>query len=255
MKKGGKSGPAPIRKPHSSLPVLAKYLAMCGVSARRKAAELITAGRVSINGTMVDDLAYRVQPKDVVTVDGKKIRPVSKIYLVMNKPKDTITTMSDDRDRKTVIDVLRGEVPQRVFAVGRLDRNTTGLLLMTNDGDLAVKLSHPSSEVPKVYRAKLDKPFAKGDLAALRSGVDLHDGFMKPDRAEVILGTKRCDVLVVVHSGKYHIVHRMFQHLKYKVTALERVQVGPLTLDDLPRGHWRYLSEDEVEMLRASVKS
>ncbi len=148
---------------------------MCGVSARRKAADLIAAGRVTVNGTMSDEPGYRVQPTDKIAVDGKSVRPVSKIYLMMNKPKDTITTMSDERDRNTVIDVLRGEVPERVFAVGRLDRNTTGLLLMTNDGDLAVKLSHPSTEVSKVYRATLDKPFPKIDLAALRGGVELHD--------------------------------------------------------------------------------
>ena len=243
-----------IRKPHSPFPVLSKYLAMCGVSARRKAADLIAAGRVTVNGTMSDEPGYRVQPTDKIAVDGKSVRPVSKIYLMMNKPKDTITTMSDERDRNTVIDVLRGEVPERVFAVGRLDRNTTGLLLMTNDGDLAVKLSHPSTEVSKVYRATLDKPFPKIDLAALRGGVELHDGFLKPDEVEVIPGTKRCEVLVVIHSGRYHIVRRLFRYLQYKVTALERVQVGPLTLDDLPRGHWRYLTEDEVEMLRASVR-
>lgn len=230
---------------------LNKFLAHSGVASRRGAADIIKAGRVYVDGERVTDIGYRVLPKQKITIDGKPIKPVSKkVYILMNKPKDYITTVKDDRGRKTVMDLMRPQVKTRVYPVGRLDRRTTGLLLMTNDGDLAKKLSHPSFEVVKRYHVVLDRPVSKGDLTKLLKGIKLEDGVTKVDAAVHAQDLPKSEVGLELHSGKNRIIRRLFEHLGYKVKRLDRVYYAGLTKKDLPRGRFRHLSKEEIIMLK-----
>ncbi|MCO5229763.1 MAG: pseudouridine synthase [Chitinophagales bacterium] len=231
---------------------LNKYIANAGICSRRKADELISQGQVQVNGVVIYEMGYKVLPKDIVTYNGKKVVSENKVYVLLNKPKDFITTTSDERDRKTVMQLIKTVAESaRLYPVGRLDRNTTGLLLLTNDGELAQHLSHPSTNVVKVYQVELDKPIKKGDLELIRQGVLLEDGMAHVD--EIDITEPQVDarfVGVAIHSGKNRIVRRIFEHLGYEVKKLDRVSYAGLTKKDLPRGNWRYLTEKEWVYLK-----
>jgi 23S rRNA pseudouridine2605 synthase len=230
---------------------LNKYLADCGICSRRAAQLPIEKGEVTINGTVIKEIGYRVQKGDVVTYQGKVVKPQTrKVYILLNKPKDTITTADDPEGRATVMDIVERTVKIRVFPVGRLDRNTTGLLLLTNDGDLALKLSHPSYQMKKVYQVKLNKYLSKNHLDEIRNGVPLEDGIVHVTAIDYIEGAQKSEVGVEIHIGKNRIVRRIFEHFGYEIDKLDRVYYAGLTKKDLPRGKYRHLTEREVIMLK-----
>ncbi len=231
--------------------VLNKYVALCGICSRRKAVEYVKDGKIKVNNKIITVPYHKVQQKDKVYFEDKLIKiEEKKVYILMNKPKNCITTAKDPEGRKTVLDIVANACKERVFAVGRLDRNTTGLLLLTNDGDLAKKLSHPSSEVKKLYYATLDQSFSTIDLEKLLKGLDLEDGRIEVDEAGYVEDSKRMEVGVEIHSGRNRIVRRIFEHLGYEVKKLDRIYFAGLTKKDLPRGKWRYLTDKEVIMLK-----
>jgi 23S rRNA pseudouridine2605 synthase len=228
---------------------LNRYIANAGICSRREADELISSGQISVNGKIITEMGYKVSNDDVVKFGKKKLNPEKFVYILINKPKDYITTTDDPEERKTVLDLIKGACFERVYPVGRLDRNTTGLLLMTNDGELAKKLTHPSSEIRKIYQAELDKPITTEDFEKLQAGLNLEDGFIRPDEAGLVTP----DAMVVgleIHSGRNRIVRRMFEHLGYTVQKLDRTVFAGLDKKDLPRGKWRFLAEKEVVRLK-----
>ncbi len=230
---------------------LNRYIAKAGVCSRREADELILQGLITVNGTVVKEMGFQVTPgKDVVSHKGQVLNPQRNVYILLNKPKNMITTTSDDRGRRIVLDTIERATKERVFPVGRLDRNTTGLLLLTNDGKLAEKLTHPSQEVRKVYKATLDKPLTEEDLDKLVEGIQLEDGPAKVDAIDYVMEGRKDVVGLEIHIGRNRIVRRMFEHLGYEVTALDRTMLGPLTKKALPRGKWRELSIQEVAWLK-----
>lgn len=228
---------------------LNKYLSNAGVSSRREADELIKAGAVTVNGKVVTEMGYRVMPNDKINYGGETLRNERKVYLMLNKPKDYLTTTDDPRERRTVMELIQGACRERVYPVGRLDRNTTGLLLFTNDGELATKLMHPKHGIKKVYHVLLNKNMKPADYAQLHEGVELEDGFIKPDDASFV-GEGKKEIGIEIHSGKNRIVRRIFEHLGYEVIKLDRVVFAGLTKKDLPRGKWRFLNEKEVGFLK-----
>ena len=229
---------------------LNKYIAHCGIASRRAADTLIMQGHVAVNGKVVQEMGYHVQEKDVVTFKGKPVKPVDKlVYILLNKPRNVLCTSADERGRKTVMDLLATKVPERVYPVGRLDRNTTGLLLLTNDGDMTKKLSHPSHKVPKVYQVTLDKNVSLADFEKISQGITLEDGDIKPDSLHYVAGSKK-ELDIEVHSGRNRIVRRIFEHLGYEVVKLDRVYYAGLTKKNLPRGRFRPLTKEEVRMLK-----
>ncbi len=229
---------------------LNKFLANSGVCSRREADVLIESGAVSVNGEIVTRLGTKVKPSDTVFYNGQKLRAEKKVYVLLNKPKDFITTTDDPQKRKTVLDLVRKAGRERIFPVGRLDRNTTGLLLLTNDGELAKKLTHPSHGVKKLYEAHLDKPLTKADMVAISEGVVLDGEKVIPDAiAYAGTGEKKEKVGVELHSGQNRVVKRIFEHFGYKVVKLDRSVFAGLTKKDLPRGKWRFLTEKEVGYL------
>lgn len=229
---------------------LNKFLAMAGVGSRRKNDELILSGAVKINGRTVHELGIRVYPsKDLITVNGKRIVPAKRnVYIILNKPKDCITTVSDEKGRTTVMDYVR--LKERIFPVGRLDRNTTGVLILTNDGELANKLMHPRFEAEKVYRVALNKPVTDEHIGLLRRGVKLSDGIARALRAEAIRGSGRIKVLIALREGRNREVRRIFEVLGYDVKQLERISFSGITQEGLQRGRWRYMTNREVSHLR-----
>ncbi len=230
---------------------LNRYLAHAGIAARRKADVLIASGHVTVNGEVMKEMGHRVKPTDVVKFQGKIVKPKTNfVYILLNKPKDHITTSSDEKGRKTVMELIASATEERVFPVGRLDRNTTGLLLLTNDGDLAQKLAHPSFEVKKIYHVVLDKPFTKEHFDELKKGVKLEDGDAKVNDIGFPNPHDSREVGVEIHIGKNRIVRRMFEHLGYHVEALDRVMYAGLTKKDLPRKRWRMLTPVEVMQLK-----
>lgn len=234
---------------------LNKYVAHAGVCSRRKAGELVKLGKIRVNGIVEANPAIEVGPEDKVEYNGKVLKVVvKKIYLLLNKPKNVITTMDDKRGRKTVWDVVKEKVDSKVFPVGRLDRNTTGLLLLTNDGDLAYKLSHPSSSVKKIYQVVLDRPLAEEDLAKIEKGLKLEDGIATVDVVTYIQELPPNNIGIQLHSGKNRIIRRIFEHLNYTVDALDRVYFAGLTKKDLPRGWSRELKKKEIIMLKHFTK-
>ncbi len=233
---------------------LNRFIANAGICSRREADTLITAGLVTINGSVVTEMGYKVKAGDDIRYNGERLSVEEKIYILMNKPKDAITTAEDPEGRKTVFDLIEGKLAQRVFAVGRLDRNTTGVLLLTNDGDLAQRLMHPKYEVEKVYIATLNKDLTKNDLWQLAGGVELEDGMIKPDAVAYAEESKKDVIGVEIHSGRNRIVHRMFEHMGYLVDKLDRVAYAGLTKSKLKRGEWRELTEKELKTLKRNVK-
>jgi len=231
---------------------LNKYLSNAGVASRREADVLIQSGVVSVNDQIILEMGYKIKPGDVVKYDGETISAETKRYVLLNKPKDFITTMDDPLGRKTVMSLVRKACKERIYPVGRLDRDTTGLLLFTNDGDLAKKLTHPRYRASKVYHVELNKPVTFEDLELLRTGIHLEDGKIKCDKAEYVSNGSSREVGVEIHSGKNRIVRRMFEALGYVVIKLDRVQFSGLTKKDLPRGYFRHLTEQEVSFLKMS---
>ena len=230
---------------------LNKYVAHSGVCSRRQAAEHVKEGLVKVNGEIVLEPFYLVQPEDKVSFKDQPIRlEVRKVYYLLNKPKDVITTLKDDRGRRTVMDILGDEITARVYPVGRLDRATTGLLILTNDGDLAKKLSHPSHGVKKFYQVSLDKPLEQEHFDIIAAGFELDDGPVQVDGIGFIRGGKRSEVGLEIHIGRNRIVRRIFQHFGYEVKRLDRTYYAGLTKKDLPRGHYRPLSQREIVMLK-----
>ncbi len=230
---------------------LNKYIAHCGICSRRKAAEYIQEGLVTVNGKVVNEIGHRVMEADIVTFKGKPVKPETrKIYLLLNKPKDFVTTVNDEKGRKTVMDIVGKAIKERIYPVGRLDRATLGLLLLTNDGDLAKKLSHPSHGVSKVYQVTLDKPVTEEHLELIRNGLTLEDGPTPVDGVNYIKNEPQTVVGIEIHIGRNRIVRRIFEFLGYKVKKLDRTIYAGLTKKDLPRGRFRHLTEKEVIMLK-----
>lgn len=239
-----------VRKQDKTMP-LNKYVAHCGICSRRDAVPLIKEGKMRVNDVVILEPGFKVNPNDVVTFAGKKILPEKNlVYILLNKPKDYITTLDDPEGRKTVLDLLRGVTAERIFPVGRLDRNTTGVLLLTNDGDLTQKLSHPSHEVRKIYEVKLDKPLGKLDFERILNGLDLEDGFVRADSLAYTDPKDKSIIGIELHSGRNRIVRRMFESLGYDVRNLDRVMFGNLTKKNVERGKWRYLVEKEIRLLK-----
>jgi 23S rRNA pseudouridine2605 synthase len=229
---------------------LNKYLSNAGVCSRREADVLIQTGVVTVNGEFITELGYKIKPGDVVQYDGETINAEKKRYVLLNKPKGFITTMDDPRGRKTVMSLVKKACRERIYPVGRLDRETTGLLLFTNDGDMAKKLTHPRYQARKIYHVETDKPIKKEDLEKLLSGVVLEDGKTSCDKVSYIDGGTEYEAGVELHSGKNRVVRRLFEALGYKVVKLDRVQFASLTKKDLPRGMFRHLTEQEVAFLK-----
>ena len=229
---------------------LNKFLANAGVCSRREADEFITAGVVSVNGEVVTELGTKIKRSDVVKFHEEPVSIERKVYVLLNKPKDTVTTSDDPQERRTVMDLVKGACNERIYPVGRLDRNTTGVLLLTNDGDLASKLTHPKFLKKKIYHVHLDKNLTKADMEQIAAGIQLEDGEIHADAISYTDEFKKDQVGIEIHSGKNRIVRRIFESLGYKVVKLDRVFFAGLTKKGLRRGDWRYLSEAEVNYLR-----
>jgi len=237
--------------PDKDLIRLNKYLANAGVCSRREADELIRAGAVSVNGVIVTELGTKVSSTDKVQYGDQTLKREKLQYLLLNKPKGYITTLDDPQDRKTVFSLIQDACKERIYPVGRLDRNSTGLLLFTNDGDLAKKLTHPSYGVTKLYHVELDKQLTKNDFAKIMEGVELEDGFVKFDAMEYTSeGSSKKELGVQIHSGRNRIVRRVFESFGYTVVKLDRVLFAGLTKKNLPRGKWRFLAQEEINHLK-----
>ena len=229
---------------------LNKFLANAGICSRREADEFIQAGVVTVNGEVVTELGTKILRTDVVKFHDQPVSIEKKVYVLLNKPKDYVTTSDDPQQRKTVMDLVKNACPERIYPVGRLDRNTTGVLLLTNDGDLASKLTHPKYLKKKIYHVYLDKNVTAHDLQQIAEGIQLEDGEIKADDVQYAHPTDKKQVGIEIHSGKNRIVRRIFESLGYRVQKLDRVQFAGLTKKNLKRGDWRYLTEEEVDRLR-----
>ena len=253
-----KSGPKPVFPKAPYIPTiiegpvrLNKFIAASGICSRREADKLIENGEITVNGELITTLGARVQPGDIVMRNNKVLKCESKYYILLNKPKGFVTTMEDPEERETVMELVKNACKERIFPVGRLDRNTTGLLLFTNDGELAKKLTHPTHRIRKIYHVELDRPLSKSDMMQIAHGIHLEDGLAEVDAiAYVGTGEDRKQVGIELHSGKNRVVRRIFESLRYHVQKLDRVSFGSLTKKNLPRGRWRYLTQHEVNFLK-----
>ena len=249
-KKYVKKQPGPIEDPGKVQEIrLNRYIANAGICSRREADQLIAAGRIKVNDAIITEMGHKVKPGEKVYYNGKLLSREKMVYVLLNKPKDFITTTSDPEERKTVMQLVANACDERIYPVGRLDRNTTGLLLFTNDGDLSKKLTHPSHEIKKVYQVELDKPLEKSDYEKIVAGIELEDGMATVDDL-VVLTPDDKQLGLELHLGRNRIVRRIFESLGYEVIKLDRVMFAGLTKKDLPRGNWRYLSEKEVVQLK-----
>ena len=229
---------------------LNKFMANAGICSRRVADEYIQKGLVKVNGEVVTELGMKITPKDVVKYNGEIVTTEKKCYILLNKPKDCVTTSDDPNGRKTVMDVVKGACEERIYPVGRLDRNTTGVLLLTNDGDLAAKLAHPQYVKKKIYQVWTDKPISEEDMQHIADGVELDDGPIHADAVSYVSPTDRKQAGIEIHSGRNRVVRRIFESLGYHVVKLDRVYFAGLTKKNLPRGRWRYLTQEEVNFLK-----
>lgn len=237
---------------------LNKYIANAGICSRREADTLIISGAVEVNGKVITELGTRVQAKDTVNVGGEVLKSEKKQYLLLNKPKDYITTMDDPKGRKTVMDLVGRACKERIYPVGRLDRATTGLLLFTNDGEMTKKLTHPSSNIKKVYQVSLEKKVTQNQLFQIVEGIELEDGIVSADKAMYAKnGLDKSVIVLELHSGKYRVIRRMMEHLNHKVLRLDRIQFAGLTKKNIPRGRHRFLTEKEIGFLHriAGIKT
>ena len=240
-----------LEKDVAEMMPLNKFIAHAGICGRREAVELIKEEMISVNGTIIKEPGFKVSDKDLVKYKGKKISAkTTAVYILLNKPKDYITTSDDPKGRKTVLDLIKGATPERVYPVGRLDRNTTGVLLLTNDGDLAQKLTHPSYEIKKIYEVGLDKEISKKDFEKVLNGVTLEDGFIKADALSFLEAKDKKTLGIEIHSGRNRIVRRIFESMGYSVEKLDRVLFANLTKKNVNRGRWRMLNEKEVRLLK-----
>ena len=235
-------------KPKSTEVRINKFISQSGICSRREADKLIKKGVVHVNGEKCLTLGAKIKIDDKVEVNGKIVNPERKVYILLNKPKDFITTKKDTHNRKTVFDLLKG-VDKRVFHVGRLDRNTTGLLLFTNDGDLSKKLTHPSYKVKKIYYVTLDKAINYTDIKKIRNGIKIENEIIKVDNISTL--DKKNEVGIEIHIGKNRIVRKIFEKIGFKVVKLDRIMFGMLTKQNLPRGKWRKLTESEIRILKS----
>lgn len=229
---------------------LNRFIANAGVCSRREADTFIAAGVVTINGKQITELGTRVMPGDEVRFDGRLLSAERKVYLLLNKPKDFVTTTDDPHAERTVMDLIKNACDERIYPVGRLDRNTTGLLLFTNDGDLSKRLTHPSHNMKKIYQVSLDKALTKADLEKIAEGFELEDGMIAADAISYIDSEDKTEIGIEIHSGRNRVVRRIFEHLGYRVKKLDRVFFAGLTKKNLPRGKFRFLSEKEVKFLK-----
>lgn len=230
---------------------LNKYIAHCGITSRRDAIPLIKEGKVSVNNNIITEPGYKVKNSDIVKYNGNKLHVTKNlVYILLNKPKDYITTTNDPQGRKTVLELIKHATPERIYPIGRLDRNTSGVLLFTNDGELTQMLTHPSYNVKKVYEAKLDKPLTKADFEKILNGIKLEDGEIHADALAYADSKDKSIIGIEIHSGRNRIVRRIFEHLGYDVKALDRVMYANLTKKNVERGKWRYLSEKEIRLLK-----
>jgi 23S rRNA pseudouridine2605 synthase len=232
---------------------LNKYIASTGVCSRREADEFISAGLVTINGKLITELGVKVSPGDVVKYNGETLKEEKKVYILINKPKDYVTTVEDPHAKKTVLDLVKGACKERIYPVGRLDRNTTGVMLLTNDGDLTKRLTHPKFEKLKIYHVHLNKNIKPADMEKIATGITLEDGLIKADSISYADPVDKTQVGIEIHSGRNHIVRRIFEHLGYEVGKLDRVYFAGLTKKNLHRGEWRFLSEKEISMLKMNA--
>ena len=245
QKEAKKSNNQSVRKPNDGIR-LNKFISNSGICSRREADTYIEHGSVTVNGKLVTEMGYKVKSGDEVRFDGSLISPEKKRYVLLNKPKNYITTMDDDRGRKTVMDLVQNATEERIYPVGRLDRMTTGLLLFTNDGDLAKKLTHPKHHIRKLYHASLDRKLDLKDLERLRGDVIIEGRKVFIDAVSYVEGQNRTEVGIEIHSGRNRIVRKIFEHVGYKVTKLDRVVFAELTKKNLPRGRWRELTKQEI---------
>ena len=229
---------------------LNKYIANSGVCSRREADELIEAGFIKVNGKVVTELGAKVHPKDKVEYRGKLLSNEKKVYILLNKPKDFVTTVRDRHAEKTVLDLVKNACDERVYPVGRLDKNTTGVLLLTNDGELTKQLTHPSYIKKKIYHVHLDKPVTKADMISIVEGVQVDEDFVTADAISYVEENDKTQVGVEIHTGQNRIVRRIFESLGYRIEKLDRVYFAGLTKKNLPRGKWRFLTPQELAMLK-----
>lgn len=248
-KRPAQEAPLPKAKDDNKIR-LNRYVANAGICSRRDADTYIAAGNVTVNGKTITEMGYKVDRGDEVRFDGRLLSLEKKEYVLLNKPKNFITTTSDEKGRRTVMELVANASKSRLLPVGRLDRNTTGLLLFTNDGDLAKKLTHPKYQVRKIYHVVLDKNVTAADMRKIADGLTLEDGPVQVDEVAYVQGATKKEVGIEIHSGRNRIVRRIFQHLGYDVIKLDRVIFAGLTKKDLPKGHWRHLTEQEVNTLR-----
>jgi 23S rRNA pseudouridine2605 synthase len=241
----------PQREKDDGLIRLNKYISNAGICSRREADDLIESGVVQVNGKTITEMGYRVKPTDIIKYGGQTLKKERFVYLVLNKPKDYITTVDDPQKRRTVLELVQGACKERIYPVGRLDRSTTGLLMFTNDGELTKKLTHPRYGIRKIYHVELDKPLKRQDLDMIAEGIELEDGQIKVDEVTYVGdGKDKTQIGIEIHSGKNRIVRRIFEHLGYNVRKLDRVMFGSLTKKDLSKGRWRFLTDAEVGMLK-----
>lgn len=245
----------PRDKAADSATRLNKYVANSGLCSRREADELIQSGKIAVNGKTVKELGTKVAPGDEVRYQGKLLRNEKPVYILLNKPKDYVTTVKDKNARKTVLDLIEGACEERVYPVGRLDRNTTGVLLLTNDGELTKRLTHPRYKKRKVYHVVLDKPVIKKHLEQITEGVDLEDETVAADAASYVDQLDKTQVGIEIHTGQNRVVRRIFEHLGYNIKKLDRVYFAGLTKKNLKRGKWRFLTSREISRLKMNAFS
>jgi 23S rRNA pseudouridine2605 synthase len=233
---------------------LNRYIANSGMCSRREADTLIAKGLVTVNGTVLTEMGHKVQITDIVTVEGRVITPEKKVYILLNKPKGYVTTSDDPEGRDTVMDLIKGACTERVYPVGRLDKNTTGVLLLTNDGELTKKLTHPKYQQRKIYHVWLDKNLTKDDMMKIAEGIELEDGFIAADALSYV-GPNKDEIGIEIHSGRNRIIRRLFEHLGYDVVKLDRTFFAGLTKKNLQRGWWRHLDSKEVFRLKMNIFS
>ena len=239
-----------VRKTEDESVRLNKYIAGSGICSRREADDLIKAGLVSVNGKIVTEMGVKVGPKDIVKYNGEKVKSERLVYVLLNKPKDFITTMRDPHAKRTVVDLTRSACRERIYPVGRLDKNTTGVLLLTNDGKLTKTLTHPSYNKAKIYQVTLDKSLSKHHFQQILEGIELEDGKIQPDAMSYTDVTDKKRIGIEIHSGRNRIVRRIFEHFGYRIRKLDRVYFAGLTKKGLTRGKWRLLTEKEVTTLK-----
>jgi 23S rRNA pseudouridine2605 synthase len=249
-----KEVPLPGKRPKKTATTgemrLNRFIANSGVCSRREADKYISAGLVTVNGNIVTELGVKVKMNDDVRFDGRKLNAEKKVYLLLNKPKDFITTTDDPHAERTVMELVKDACDERIYPVGRLDKTTTGVLLFTNDGELSDRLTHPSHNIKKIYQVTLDKPLTKNDMLLVAEGIELEDGRIAADAISYIDGNNKSEIGIEIHSGRNRIVRRIFEHLGYKVKRLDRVYFAGLTKKNLSRGKWRFLAHKEVQFLK-----